>query len=140
MKIYNIMVCFLLLTGMSGAHAQETTRSTSQGVYTEEQAKRGAAAYNTQCASCHGADLRSTDREVSNLTDYSFKRWIGKTVGEMFEATRDTMPPREERSLSDQIYLDIVTYILRFNKVPAGLQELKPDLQLLKQIKIGDPG
>ena len=50
------------------------------------------------------------------------------------------MPPREERSLTDQIYLDIVTFILRFNKVPAGATELKSDEQLLRQIKIGDPG
>src|SRR4051812_20562725 len=140
MKIHHAIVLILLFSGMNSANAQQTARSTSEGVFTEEQAKRGAVAYNTQCASCHGADLRSADKEVSNLTDDSFKRWIGKTIAEIFEGARDTMPPREERSLSDQMYLDIVTFILRFNKVPAGPQELKPDLQILKQIKIGDPG
>jgi mono/diheme cytochrome c family protein len=130
----------LFFGGLNATNAQQTARSTAEGVFTEEQAKRGAAAYNAHCAGCHGADLRSTDREVSNLTDESFKRWIGKTIAEIFEVTRDTMPPREERSLSDQMYLDMVTFILRFNKVPAGSQDLKPDLQTLKQIKIGDPG
>jgi hypothetical protein len=93
-----------------------------------------------RCAGCHGADLRSTDREVPHLTGDSFKRWIGKSVGEKFEDARDTMPPRDERSLPDQVYLDVITFILRFNKVPVGSQELKPDPAILKQIKISDPG
>ena len=49
------------------------------------------------------------------------------------------MPPKEEHSLSDQVYLDIVTYILKFNNVPAGDQELKPDPEILKQISIAAP-
>jgi hypothetical protein len=65
--------------------------------------------------------------------------WVGKTVAEKFEVTRDTMPPKEERSLDDQVYLDIVTYILRFNKIPAGNQALTPDLRILKQIVISTP-
>jgi mono/diheme cytochrome c family protein len=134
------IICFLLFVGVSGALAQEAARSTSQGVFTEEQAKRGAVAYNANCASCHGANLRSTDREVPNLTDGSFKSgWIGKTIAEKFEAARDNMPPRDERSLPDQVYLDIVTFVLRANKAPVGTEELKPDFEILKQIKISDP-
>jgi len=52
---------------------------------------------------------------------------------------RDTMPPREVHSLEDQVYLDIVAYILSFNKVPAGSQRLEPDLEKLKQIVIAAP-
>jgi mono/diheme cytochrome c family protein len=136
MNVRIVSACFLSLIGTSGAFAQS---STSQGVFTEEQAKRGAAAYSANCAGCHGADLHSTDREVPDLTGPPFKDgWVGKTIFEKFESARD-MPPREERSLPDQMYLEIVTFILRFNKVPAGSNELKPDIQLLKQIKNGDP-
>ena len=118
----------VLFCGIGVAQAQP-------GLFTEEQARRGEAAYNKNCATCHGADLRSADREVSGLTDRAFKSgWVGKTVAEKFEVTRDTMPPEEKRSLDDQLYLDIVTYILRFNKLPAGGQELKPDLSVLRQI------
>ena len=35
----------------------QTTRSVWDGVYTEDQAKRGAAVYAKECASCHGAEL-----------------------------------------------------------------------------------
>ena len=114
--------------------------TTTAGVFTKEQAARGEAAYNKDCASCHGGDLKSTDREVPNLTGGPFDSgWVGKTVAEKFEVTRDTMPPRDERSLSNQVYLDIVTYILQFNKVPAGGMELKPDMDALKKIVIAKP-
>jgi mono/diheme cytochrome c family protein len=126
---------------MGVAHAQEATSvSTSTGVFTDEQAKKGAAAYSANCATCHGSELRSTDREIPNLTDKSFQfSWLGKTIAEKFELVRDTMPPKEEHSLDDQVYLDIVTYILQFNKIPSGNQPLKPDLQILKQITIAAP-
>ena len=140
MRICGAISCVLLLCGVSVVEAQPIAQSTSSGVFTEEQAKRGQTAYNTHCAGCHGADLRSTDREVPHLTGDSFKRWIGRSIGEKFEDARDTMPPRDERSLPDQVYLDVITFILRFNKVPVGSQELKPDPAMLKQIKISDPG
>jgi cytochrome c len=139
MKVRNAITALSMLVGACAAHAQDT-RSTAQGVFTEAQAKRGAAAYNANCASCHGADLRSTDKEVTNLSGGPFKSgWVGKTIGERFEVVRETMPQREERSLADDVYLDIITFILWSNKVPAGSQELKPDLPALKQIKIADP-
>ena len=141
MKRLAAVACFILSCGSGTIQAQDAaSMSTSAGVFTEEQAKQGAIAYNANCASCHGAQLRSTDREVPHLTDKSFQfNWVGKTIAEQFEATRDTMPPREVRSLDDQVYLDIVAYILWFNKMPAGNQRLEPDLQKLKQIVISAP-
>ena len=132
-------ITFVLLV-LTLANAQPAARSTSEGVFTEEQAQRGAMAYNKNCAGCHGSALRSTDREVPNLTGDSFKRWVGGTIGEKFEMVRDTMPPRDERSLPDEVYLDILMFILRANKVPAGSHELKPDPETLKQITIAEPG
>jgi mono/diheme cytochrome c family protein len=131
--------CLLLLCGASLLHAQET-KSTSVGVFTEEQAKKGEAGYQRVCASCHGADLHSTEAEAPDLTDGAFKfGWQGKTLAERFDTIRNTMPPGRRGSLDDQAYLDIVTYILRFNNIPAGKQALQPDINLLKQIVISVP-
>ena len=133
------MSCLLLLCGTSLLHAQEA-KSTSTGVFTEEQAKKGEAAYQRVCASCHGTDLHSTEAEAPDLTEGAFKfGWQGKTIAERFDAIRKTMPPQRAGSLDDQTYLDIVTYILRFNKIPAGTQALQPDDNLLKQIVISVP-
>jgi hypothetical protein len=49
------------------------------------------------------------------------------------------MPPQKGGSFDDQTYLDIVTYILRFNNVPSGNQTLQPDINVLKQIVISVP-
>jgi mono/diheme cytochrome c family protein len=139
MRRCETLASFILFCAIGAADAQEI-KSTSTGVFTEEQARRGAVAYNANCASCHGAELRSTDREIPNLSDKSFKfSWVGKTIAEKFEIVRNTMPPKEERSLEDQVYLDIVAYILQFNKIPSGHQSLKPDLQILTQIVISAP-
>ena len=139
-RINSAITCCLLWSGLTFAYAQPVARSTSEGVFTEEQAQRGATAYNKNCAGCHGSALRSTDREVPNLTGDLFKRWVGRTLGEEFEVMRDTMPPRDERSLPDEVYLDILVFILRANKVPVGSHELKPEPETLKQITISEPG
>jgi len=128
-----------MLCGTSLLHAQDT-KSTSTGVFTQEQAKRGEAAYQRVCASCHGTDLHSTEAEAPDLTEGAFKfGWQGKTIAERFELIRTTMPPNKAGSLNDQAYLDIVTYILRFNNVPAGSRALEPDPNVLKQIVISAP-
>ena len=140
MKHCSVVAALMLLAAAGVAQGQAAAKSTASGVFSNEQAKRGEAAYNANCVTCHGSELRSTDREIPHLSDKSFKfGWIGKTVAEKYEFTRDTMPPKAEHSLSDQVYLDIVTYILKFNKVPAGDQELKPDLEILKRITIAAP-
>jgi hypothetical protein len=46
------------------------------------------------------------------------------------------MPPGGAGSLSDREYLDVVAYILQFNKYPAGAQELTPEKSLLEKIVI----
>jgi mono/diheme cytochrome c family protein len=143
MNRHGVFACFMLLCAIGMVSAQES-KSTSTGVFTEEQAKRGEAAYNANCASCHGAELRSADREIPHLTDKPFQfAWVGKTIAEKFELMRDTMPPKETRSpgdnIADQVYLDLVAYILRFNKIPAGKQPLELDLPTLRQIVISAP-
>ena len=130
---------FLIVAGTVQAQ-QPAARTTASGVFTQEQAKRGEVAYNANCATCHGAELRSADREIPHLSDKSFKfSWVGKTIAEKFELIRTTMPPKEERSLDDQVYLDILTYILSFNKAPSGGQPLKSDPKILEQIEIAAP-
>src|SRR5207244_2566538 len=113
-----------LLLATCVASAQQP--SLSKGAFTAEQAKNGETLYQAQCASCHGTDLRSTDPEAPDLTEGIFKfGWKGKTIGEIFEQVRNTMPMGNPRSLSDQAYVDILTFILKFNGAPTGNQKLE---------------
>ena len=139
MKYGVVITALALLLGASVAHAQPP-RSTSSGAFTAEQAKNGERVYQAQCASCHGADLHSSEPEAPDLTDGAFKfAWQGKTLADRFEQIRSTMPPNKSRSLDDQTYVDIVAYLLQFNGLPAGNQKLPPDIATLRQIIIEVP-
>src|SRR5437016_3151392 len=112
MKCSVSFAALALMLGVCAASAQQAARSTSNGVFTAEQAKAGERAYQARCASCHGADLQSTDPEAApDLTEELFKfGWKGKTLAEVFEQIRSTMPLSTARSLDDQTYLDVLMY------------------------------
>src|SRR5205085_2063180 len=105
-----------------------------------EQAKNGETLYQAKCASCHGSDLRSTDPEAPDLTADIFKfGWKGKTMDEIFDQLRRSMPMDNPGSLSDQAYVDILTFILKFNGAPTGSQKLEAGSPAMKQIVIEAP-
>jgi mono/diheme cytochrome c family protein len=140
MKTCIVAVCLLWLLGLSAAYPQSGASSTSSGVFTAEQAKNGERAYQAQCATCHGADLHSTEPEAPDLTEGAFSfGWQGKTIANRFEQIRSTMSLGNPRNLDDQTYLDIVAYILQFNGIPSGNQKLVPDAGILGQIVITIP-
>jgi mono/diheme cytochrome c family protein len=119
----------LVLGGALVVGAQDTSGpSVWSGVFTEAQAKRGDGAYQANCSSCHGDDLRATNAEAVDLIGPAFRaRWNGKTLGERFERIRDRMPPGAPGSLGDESYMDILAFILQANDVPPGSQELVPE-------------
>jgi glucose/arabinose dehydrogenase len=115
-------------------------RSIQDGVYTQEQADRGKAAYAEQCASCHGAGL-SGGQETPSLTGGPFlAKWQNRSVDELFESIRVSMPANRPGSLSRQKYSDILAYMLAANKFPAGSGELGTQSEALKQISFQTGG
>jgi hypothetical protein len=96
-----------------------------QGVYTDAQAARGQSAYDTHCARCHRDDLAGYN---SILKGSRFMQKFRESSLELlFDKTKTTMPRGAPASLSDTMYLDIVTYLLKENDFPAGTQELRLD-------------
>jgi len=111
-------------------------RTVWNGVYTEEQARRGRAGYMQACASCHAEDLRGNGTAPS-LVEESFSFLYGDTtVGELFGRIRTLMPSDRPNSLSSPSYRDIVAFILQSNKFPSGDRELDVDPEALRQILI----
>jgi len=99
--------------------------STSDGVYTEDQATRGQKTFMETCAVCHKEDLSGTDAAPA-LTGAEFLgRWENQSVGDLFERTRMTMPLDNPGSLSAQTALDLIAFVLKANAFPAGKEELK---------------
>src|SRR5258708_13609568 len=67
------------------------SRSVWDGVYTEEQAKRGEPIYHKECAACHG-DLLTGGESAPPLTGGAFlANWNGLTVGDLFDRILKTI-------------------------------------------------
>src|SRR5260370_19786820 len=106
-----------------GQTTSTVSRSVWDGVYTEEQAKRGEETYQKECASCHGDSLVGGGG-ASPLTGGTFlSNWNGLTVGDLFERIRKTMPQGSLGKLTQQQDADVLAYLLSFNKFPAGKAE-----------------
>jgi mono/diheme cytochrome c family protein len=114
----------------------EPGRSVLQGVYTEEQRKRGQEVYADACASCHAAALTGADVVPALVGPDFLGKWTGATAGELFERIRSTMPQDSPGSLSPQQYADVVALIFNKNKFPAGKIPLPDDDAALRTIRI----
>lgn len=111
-------------------------QSLSDGIYTEEQASRGAEDYAARCASCHSADLRGNSNSPS-LIGLSFMFiWEGRTLGELFTKMSTEMPTDQPGSLSQQSYSAILAFILKSNDFPSGDKELASNASMLESISI----
>jgi mono/diheme cytochrome c family protein len=115
-------------------------KSVADGVYTADQAKRGATLYGEQCASCHGEKMEGVADLFPALTGDPFvKNWTGKSVGELYEKIATTMPALDPGSLKPDQVADIVAHILNSSKYPAGTTALAASADSLKTIKIDAP-
>ena len=112
------------------------SRSVWDGVYTEQQASRGGALYGQECSGCHGESLTGAD-EAPALSGGAFlANWDGLTVGDLFERIRISMPADRPGKLNREKIADILSYILNFNRFPAGNTELERQTEVLKQIRL----
>ena len=111
------------------------SRSVWDGVYTEEQAKRGEDLYRKECASCHG-DALVGGGGAAPLTGGTFlSNWNGLTLGDLFDRIRKTMPQGSVGKLNKQQDADVLAYLLSFNKFPAGKTELQKQVEFLREIR-----
>jgi S-disulfanyl-L-cysteine oxidoreductase SoxD len=132
-----IVLLLVLADAATGGTQEAPPGSVLGGIFTAAQAQRGRAAYQKNCATCHGGQLIARDSDATNLSGPDFeKAWVGKTMGDRFERIRTTMPLDDAGSLGAQEYVDILAYILQFNRYPAGDRELKAEPDVLKQIVI----
>src|SRR5687767_12698015 len=85
-----------------GAQRPSASRSVRDGVYTEEQAERGAMQYRLVCEHCHLADLggNPVEEAPSLVRDAFLARWKGKTARDLFDTLSKTMPADNPGTLS----------------------------------------
>ena len=104
--------------------AARQVQSVWDGVYTVEQAQRGAPLYQQSCAECHGPDLAGGEMSPGLVGGEFVWNWNGLSVGDLFERLRVSMPQGEPNSVSRQEKADILAFMLEANDFPAGDTEL----------------
>ena len=114
---------------------EAAVRTQWEGVFTEDQAARGATLYGEYCASCHGADLAGDDRSPS-LRGFQFSAaWDDVPLGQLFDRIRTSMPQDNPNSLTREQNADILAFILRQSNFPPGSEELSADSDVLNTIQ-----
>ena len=133
-----VLVITLRLT--SRAQSQQSVaasdmRSVWDGVYTDEQARRGQPLYHDSCSACHG-DLLKGSGETPALAGNTFlSNWNGLPLGDLFERIRRTMPQDKPSRVNRQQKSDILAYLLSCNGFPVGKTELRHQTEFLNEIR-----
>jgi len=136
MKIALIIFIGVAGIGTYALRAQDASKSVWDGIYTDDQAKKGAATYADQCASCHGDQLTGGEMAPPLAGGEFLSNWNGLSVGDLFERIRTGMPPAQPGKLSREAKADIVAFMMSFNKFPSGSKELSSNTEMLKQFRI----
>ena len=135
-KAGHYVLLTLLLTGAVAAQSTDSSRKTVwEGVYTDAQAARGQSQYAAHCLNCHKDDLSGYNSVLQG--NRFMEKYREASLHMLFDKTKTTMPRGAAGTLSDQAYVDIVSYLLKVNQFPAGSEELTteqlPNIQLVSK-------
>jgi len=117
--------------------AREPAHTTWDSVYTAGQATHGDSLYKAiGCVKCHGATLAGGD-DGSPLIGTDFNsNWDGKTLQQLFDQIRNSMPPDNPKSVPRDQVTDLVAYLLAQNHFPAGARALTDSTERLTDVKV----
>jgi S-disulfanyl-L-cysteine oxidoreductase SoxD len=128
----------LVLLGLAGEGRSsesvwdEIYKSAWSGIYTNDQAARGQSSYRSYCASCHGASLEGSG-DAPPLAGPDFvDDWDCGNIADLFEKIEYTMPANRPGRLGEGQIAEILSYILKVNRFPAGKNALPPDVDGLR--------
>lgn len=136
-----LSISILLLTVLAialaqGSEADAEATGVSSGVFTTEQAERGAEVYLANCSGCHGADLEGGfGPQLAPIGEH----WHDSTLGSLYSFVSTAMPFSAPGSLEAQQYADVLAFVLQENGYQAGDAELAPDEEALQAFVIDVP-
>ncbi len=112
------MGCLLALTA-----AAQTTPKWDEA-FSPAQADRGRTAYRESCARCHGPELAGGESSPPLSGAPFLAKWAAKSVADLLDRTRRTMPTDNPGGLTNRQYNDVVAYLLSVNRFRPGAGEL----------------
>jgi len=124
-----VLAVLVLIGATAPVHTPVSARAPEAGFYSPVQADRGQAVFGEHCALCHETtELSGTDFEY---------RWRRQTAWNLYRYLSQAMPEDLPGSLEDEVYVDLVAYLLQVNGYPAGDTELSPTRESLGEVRLG---
>ena len=125
---------------LGGAVSGQQNPSTSilEGVFNEAQAVRGQALYYQYCLNCHGETMEGVDKAPALAGPLFSNSWLDAPLAAVV-ARILTMPPEKPGVLTPAESVDVLTYILWYNGLPLGEQELTSDMGRLTELTFRTP-
>ncbi len=108
------------------------------GVFTQAQVARGEALYKMNCAECHeeGGAFDGAALEGPGFID----RWREDSLETLYNYMRKSMPQDTPGEFQDNVYRDVLSYLLNRSGIPVGgTQELSDDV-IRETILVGPDG
>jgi mono/diheme cytochrome c family protein len=135
---FGLGTSLVFLVGVAAAQESPAKRSVWDGVYSEDQARRGETQYSRNCQACHGQDLSGNPvDEVPSLAWEGFlTQWNDRTVKDLLDTVKRSMPKDNPGGLNARAYVDVIAYLLQANKFPSGPKDLSLNTDALAQIVI----
>jgi len=104
-------------------------------IYTAAQATAGATVFSTNCAMCHGADMKGGAGPA--LLGQAFASASSNySVGAIFSEVAEQMPAGNPGSLTHDQYAQVMAYILKQNGYPAGSTALDYNASLASTVPL----
>jgi len=115
----------------------------SDALFTSAQAVAGKAAYQQNCASCHGASVDDGNSAPPLRGATFLSKYAGKPVADLFTYVSTKMPPGNPGSppgsISGAEYARIIAYVLQQNGFATGWKEFASDAAALAPVTIPAP-
>ena len=127
-------LCTAMLIAIAGM-AAAASRTTWDGVFTDQQVQDGDVVYQERCGVCHGPNLEGGE-DAPPLAGAQFSViWEGRSLGDLLARTRAGMPKDAPGTLGQEAYTNIVALLLGRNGFPAGSVKLSTDGTALDAIR-----
>ena len=133
-----LAIAALAFVSVTWTALAQTGRTVADGVYTDPQATRGQAVYARECQACHGTTL--SGGLGPPLAGVGFlQAWDTLSLADLVDKIQKTMPATDPGTLSRAEATDVVAYVLKASKFPAGPAELSSDPATLTNLALGGP-
>ena len=127
MKRAVFIIALILLASCSG----QVPETSMDGIYTAQQAQRGAGLFESLCARCHS---------VQEFSGRSFDAiWAGVPAAALYTRIANTMPLDQPGSLGIPQVLALMAHIFDENGMPASSTPLEGDMDFMMSITLARP-